>query len=220
MEFKLIKDLKRDQWAEEKLREVIAQLPNKVVSDIGSGWGYFQKRVENLSLTWQPFDYVQKLPEAILWDLNDPAPKGAKSPGFIVLLEVYEHLANPELGIKNISNHIANGGYLALSCPNPFYAKSKFTMLRKNQLYAFQPKHIGEHHVNVPLPHIIELYLKKYNFEILEKAVIDKHCAPKIKISLNSIKDYIKYILERMVSGNSVLGKGQTQVYFAKKSVK
>ncbi|MBZ9628910.1 class I SAM-dependent methyltransferase [Psychroflexus sp. CAK1W] len=218
MKFKLIKNLKRGDWAEEKLKIVKSSLPNEIVSDIGSGWGCFKNKVESLGLVWQPFDYVQKLPEATLWDLNNPAPETAKKPGFIVLLEVYEHLANPELGIKNIASHIADGGYLAMSCPNPFYAKSKFTMIYKNQLYAFQPKHIEEHHVNVPLPHIIEFYLKKHGFELLEKGVIDSHRLPSFKFSFNYLKDCTKYILEKIVGGDTVLSKGETQVYFAKKT--
>ena len=111
------KDLSRGQWAELKLSEVLNTIPNEVVSDIGSGFGWFKPIIENFHLQWQPFDYIKKHEETIIWDLNNPAPMGVKSPGFIVFLEVLEHLGNPELAIKNISNHIAEGGFLALTTP-------------------------------------------------------------------------------------------------------
>lgn len=217
MEFVFYKGLKRDEWSEQKLSSVKHTLPNTIVSDIGAGWGYFKKNVDKHNLIWQPFDYVDKIPEAQRWDLNNPAPKEAENPGYVNFLEVYEHLANPELGIKNISNHLVKGGYLALSCPNPFYVKSKFTMIFKDRLYAFQPKHLVEHHVNIPLPHIIEFYLENHGFKILEKAIIGEHYKPKLKLSVNGFKDWVKFVLEKVLGGTSIMSKGHTQVYFAVK---
>ena len=128
------KNIDRGQWADLKLAEVINDLPNKVVSDIGSGFGAFKATADKFGLQWQPFDYVRKIEEAIIWDLNDPAPENVKKPGFIVFLEVLEHLSNPELGIRNIAAHSEIGSYMALSTPNPFSAGSKINMLFKNNL--------------------------------------------------------------------------------------
>mgnify|MGYP003633820962 FL=1 len=215
MNFIFYKGLKRDEWAELKLKSVKQSMPNNIVSDIGAGWGYFEKNIEKHNFIWQPFDYVKKLPESILWDLNNLAPNDVKRPGFVSFLEVYEHLANPELGIKHISEHILDGGFLALSCPNPFFSKSKYTMIFKNNLYAFQSKHLVEHHVNVPLPHVITFYLEKHGFHILEKGIIGQRNIPKFKLSFNFLKDLVKYALEKLLGGRSVLSKGDTQVYFA-----
>ncbi|WP_185963422.1 hypothetical protein [Flavobacterium gawalongense] len=60
------KDLNRGQWAELKLNEVSNKLPNKIVSDIGSGYGWFRPTVEKFNLQWQPFDYISKIEESTI----------------------------------------------------------------------------------------------------------------------------------------------------------
>ncbi len=212
---KYYKHLDRGQWAELKLKEVLPALPNKVISDIGAGFGWFGPVVKKLNLTWQPFDYVKKIEETKTWDLNTPAPKDVKPAGGIIFLEVLEHLSNPGLGLKNLSVHLENGGYIFLSCPNPFFARSKITMLTKNQLYAFQPKHIEEHHVFVPLPHVVEFFLNNYNFEIVEQAIIGNLYKPKFELHFNYIKSLIKYFLECVLVLINPQAQGHTQGFVA-----
>jgi hypothetical protein len=210
------KSLNRGEWAEIKLREVIADMPNQVVSDIGAGFGWFGPKIKELGLIWQPFDYVRKIEGSIQWDLNEPVTNTVSKPGFILLLEVLEHLPNPELAIKHISEHIEIGGFIAITTPNPFYSKSKFSFLFKNQLYAFQPKHLIEHHVFVPLPHVVEFYLEKHGFEILEFGVLGGLKRPKFRFKVNYFKDLLKYFIESLLSGSKV-SKGDTQHFFARK---
>ena len=47
-------NLDRGNWAALKLSSVVDVLPNRVVSDIGSGWGWFRPIVERFNLEWQP----------------------------------------------------------------------------------------------------------------------------------------------------------------------
>lgn len=211
------KNLDRGQWAELKLSEVVSQLPNKVVSDIGSGWGWFKPIINKYNLQWQPFDYVKKIEESIIWDLNDSAPIVSQNPGFIVFLEVLEHLSNPEIAIRNISNHIESGGYMALTTPNPLSAESKFTLLFKNNLYAFQPKHLIEHHVYVPLPHIVKFHLENSGFEVLEIATIGKLHLPKFRFQFNYLKEMVHYSFLQMLVLFNPESKGHTQAFFVKK---
>jgi hypothetical protein len=211
------KNLDRGQWAELKLSEVVNKLPNKVVSDIGSGFGWFKPIANKFNLQWQPFDYVKKIEESTIWDLNDPAPIAIQNPGFIVFLEVLEHLSNPELGIRNISNHIESGGYMVLTTPNPFSAESKFTLLFKNNLYAFQPKHIIEHHVYVPLPHIVQFHLENNGFEVLETATLGKLFLPKFRIQFNYLKEIVHYSFLQLLVLFDQESKGHTQAFFIKK---
>ena len=149
MKMKNYKNLHRGEWAELKLSEVVDKLPNKVVSDIGAGFGWFRPVIEKFNLEWQPFDYVRKIEESTMWDLNNPVPEGMKKPGFVVFMEVLEHLSNPELGIRNISNHTESGAYMTLTVPNPLSAQSKVSMILNNSLFAFQEKHLIEWHVFV-----------------------------------------------------------------------
>ena len=211
------KDLNRGQWAELKLSEVVHKLPNEIVSDIGSGFGWFKPIVEKFNLQWQPFDYVKKIEESTIWDLNNQAPENKHKPGFVVFLEVLEHLSNPELGIRNISNHIESGGYMALTTPNPLSAESKFTLLFKNNLYAFQSKHLMEHHVYVPLPHIVQFHLVNNGFEVLEVATIGKLSLPKFRIRINYLKELTHYFLLQLLVIFKPESKGGTQAFFCYK---
>lgn len=211
------KNIDRAHWAELKLSEVVNTLPNKIVSDIGSGFGWFKPIVEKFNLQWQPFDYIKKIEESTIWDLNNPAPENSQKPGFIVFLEVLEHLSNPELGIRNIANHIEKGGYMVLTTPNPLSAESKLTLLLKNNLYAFQPKHIKEHHVYVPLPYIVKFHLENNGFEIIEQATIGKGGVAKFRFSFNYIKELIYYAFVHLLIIFNPESKGHTQAFFIKK---
>ena len=211
---KSYKNLDRGVWAELKLSEVVDKLPNKVVSDIGSGFGWFKPIIDKFNLEWQPFDYVRKIEEATIWDLNNPVPENMKKPGFVVFLEVLEHLANPELGIRNISNHVEKGAYMVLSTPNPLSAQSKINLLLKNNLFAFQPKHLVEHHVFVPLPHVVQFHLENNGFEVLEFATLGKAVAPKFSLTLNYIKSIIKFGFLKILVALRPESNGHTQAFF------
>jgi hypothetical protein len=211
------KNLDRGQWAEVKLKQVIDQLPNRTISDIGAGFGWFQPIAKRFQLEWQPFDYFSKINESTIWDLNNPAPENAIQPGFVVFLEVLEHLSNPELGIRNLANHIEKGGFMVVSTPNPYSAASKFSMVFKNCLYAFQEKHIIEHHVYVPLPHIVRFHLENSGFEILEMATIGKVLAPRFYFKVNYLKDLVHYFILKLLVLIKPESKGHTQVYFVVK---
>jgi len=211
------RNLDRGQWAELKLSEVIDKLPNTTVSDIGSGFGWFRPIIKKYNLQWQPFDYIRKIEESTIWDLNNPVPENKIKPGFVVFLEVLEHLSNPELGIRNISNHIEKGGYMVLTTPNPFSADSKFTMLFKNNLYTFQFKHLIEHHVYVPLPHIVQFHLENNGFRVLELATIGQLTMPKFSFKMNYLKDLIKYSILGLLVLFSPESAGHTQAFFVVK---
>jgi hypothetical protein len=182
-----------------------------------SGWGWFRPIVEKFNLEWQPFDFVKKIEESMIWDLNNPAPEDVKKPGFVVFMEVLEHLSNPELGIQNISKHIETGGYMVLTTPNPLSAESKFSFLFKNNLYAFQPKHLQEHHVYVPLPHIVQFHLENNGFKVLESATIGDLVFPKISFSLYYFKGLIHYVFLKLLVVFNPASKGHTQGFVAVK---
>ncbi len=207
----------RGEWAILKLDAVRSQLQSNIVSDIGSGWGWFKTPIVERNLIWQPFDYVKKIDESVQWDLNQSSPEGVLAPDFVIFLEVLEHLFNPELGIKNISNHIKKGGYMVLSTPNPLSARSRFHSFFKGQLYAFQPKHMIEHHVFVPLPHVVRYFLESNGFEIKEHVTLGGISFPKFKFGFNYIKDIIQYVILRSIAFCDPSSKGETLAFFVRK---
>jgi SAM-dependent methyltransferase len=163
----------RYEFVEQKLNEILPNTPTKVVSDIGAGFGFLEKIVLNLQGIWQPFDYVRKIEKSLIWDLNQPCPHEVKTPDVVVFLEVLEHLANPQLGLENIANHAQKGSFLVLTTPNPHSSVNTLHLLLKSNLYAFQEKHLDEHHVFTPWFHIVKFFLENLGYQVIEYSAID-----------------------------------------------
>lgn len=196
------------------LRKYITNAPNKIVSDIGAGFGHMKTEIESLDATWQPFDYVKKMPESIIWDLNNPAPQNVEKAGIVIFLEVLEHLDNPLLGIQNITNHMEKGGVLILSTPNPQSSKNTLSLFLRGSLYAFQEKHIVENHVFTPWKHVVYEFLKRNNLEVLEYAIVDTQYKYR---KTSSFKDWIKYKIESYIEYRNPLAKGTSYGLVAQK---
>jgi SAM-dependent methyltransferase len=183
------------------------QMPNNIVSDIGAGYGHMQQKVEAIGGIWQPFDYVKKMDYSIIWDLNNPAPSNVSKAGLVIFLEVLEHLANPLLGIQNIANHIEKGGILILTTPNPQSSKNRLNLLLKGTLYAFQEKHLEEHHVFTPWAHVVRHFLENTGFQILEYAIVDTAYQNR---KVTSVKDALKFYLEKLIESRNDKCKGMS----------
>ena len=209
---KIFKD--RAIFANEMLDKYYKTSPNTIVSDIGSGFGHMQNKIESLRATWQPFDYVRKIDKAIIWDLNKPCPIEAKNAGTVIFLEVLEHLGNPQLGLQNITKHIEVGGILILSTPNPSSSQNTVNLFLKGRLFSFQEKHLVEHHVFTPWEHIVRFFLEECGFEILEYASID------ISNSQNrnsNIKDIFKRKMETIIEKRNPKAIGMSYGIVARK---
>lgn len=210
-----IKEYKnRGVFAGEMLDKYFTLAPNKIVSDIGAGFGHMQAKIESVGGDWQPFDYVKKIENAIIWNLDSPAPDEAKIAGSVVFLEVLEHLANPFLALQNISNHIEQGGFLILTTPNPSSSKNTLSLFLKGRLYAFQEKHLEEHHVFTPWEHIVTFFLENCGFEILEYAIVDLSYK---ETRDTNFKDFLKRKIEQFIEYRNPKAKGFSYGIVAKK---
>ena len=205
----------RALFANAMLDKYFAGAPNTVISDIGAGFGHMKTKIESLHATWQPFDYIKKIDQTIIWNLNEEAPNGAKNAGLVVFLEVLEHLDNPLLGLQNISKHLDKNGVIILTTPNPQSSKNIVSLFLRGSLYAFQEKHLAENHVFTPWKHIVEHYLKMCGFDILEYAIVD---TAYIYQKPTSFKDWVKQKIERYIEHRNPLAKGMSYGIVARKT--
>jgi 2-polyprenyl-3-methyl-5-hydroxy-6-metoxy-1,4-benzoquinol methylase len=196
------------------LERYLEVAPSTIVSDIGAGFGHMQQQVERLGARWQPFDYVKKIPQSTLWDLNYPAPQKAEKAGIVLFLEILEHLPNPLQSLRFVSDHLLSGGLLILSTPNPQSSKNRLNLLLKGQLYAFQEKHLKEHHVFTPWEYIVRFFLEQVGFEIQEYAIVDT--AYRSRTPQNS-KDRLKKMAERIIERRDPKAKGMSYGLIARK---
>lgn len=214
METLIKKYVDRAIFANEMLDKYYPKAPNQIISDIGSGFGHMQTKIESLGATWQPFDYVTKIPESTQWDLNKKAPEQSNQAGTAIFLEVLEHLPNPLLSLQNIANHIEKDGYLILTTPNPQSSKNSLNLLLKGTLYAFQKKHLGEYHVFTPWEHIVKHFLESVGFDIIEYAIVDTTYQT---VRTTSLKGKIKRIFEKIIEKRNPLAQGMSYGIVAKK---
>lgn len=204
---KIISYTNRAEFANEMIDKYYGQVPNNFVSDIGAGFGHMRQKIESIGCFWQPFDCIKKMESSIIWDLNNAAPANTAKAGMVVFLEVLEHLGNPLLGIQNIANHIEKGGILILTTPNPQSSKNRLNLLLKGTLYAFQKKHLEEHHVFTPWEHVVRFFLESAGFEILEYAIVDTAYQNR---KVTSIKDALKFYLEKLIESRNDKCKGMS----------
>jgi 2-polyprenyl-3-methyl-5-hydroxy-6-metoxy-1,4-benzoquinol methylase len=130
------------------------------------------------------------------------------------MLEVLEHLPNPQRSLKNIAGHMEKGGYLILSTPNPQSSKNRLHLLLKGTLYAFQQKHMEEYHVFTPWEHIVTQFLKEAGLEVTEYAIVDTKYQER---KTTSLKDWFKKRIESFIESRSPLSKGMSYGIVAKK---
>lgn len=204
----------RHDFAKTMLEKYFPLAPNNTVSDIGAGFGFMKPLIEEVGGAWQPFDYIRKIDEATIWDLNKPCPDGAIKPGLIIFLEVLEHLPNPLLSIQNIANHIEKGAHIILSTPNPQSSKNIINLMFKGTLYAFQKKHLKEYHVFTPWEHIVIEFLETAGFEVIEYACVDTEYQTSKR---KGIKDKMKRIVERYFEKRNPKAVGMSYGLVAKK---
>lgn len=204
----------RATFANEMLDKYYSKSPNKIVSDIGAGFGHMKSKIINLGAIWQPFDYVKKIEDSIEWDLNNCVPENTTKAGIGVFLEVLEHLPNPLLSLQNIANHIESGGYLILTTPNPQSSKNRINLLLKGTLYAFQKKHLEENHVFTPWEHIVTCFLESVDFEVIEFSIVDVVYQNR---KTTSVKDWIKLRVEKIIERKNTKAVGMSYGMVARK---
>lgn len=74
-----------------------------------------------------------------------------------------------------------------------------------------------EHHVFVPLPHVVRYFLESNGFEIKEHVTLGGISFPKFKFGFNYIKDIIQYFILRTIAFFDPSSKGETLAFFVRK---
>lgn len=207
----------RGEFAQAMLDKYGEKVRTKVVSDIGAGFGFMEDPITERGFEWQPFDYYKKIDRSEIWDLNNSAPEGSRSPGIVLMLEVLEHLPNPLLAIKNIAHHLEEGGYFIFSTPNPASSKNRLNLLMKGELYAFGKAHLEEYHVFTPWKHIVEDFLKSAGMELLEYTAVDDNYR---RLKPRNIKEFIKFRIEKFIERKDPYAIGMSYGMVAVKKTK
>lgn len=168
--------LDRYEWASLKIKEVLNTQENilHTLFDIGSRDNVLKKYLDDQSLLiYKGFD-LDPLTDAERWDIEEPFPYTYSQTQIVTLLEVIEHLKNPGICLRNISNIVSPGGYLIMTTPNPKWSTSRLDLLFRGNLTCFTQSDLDfNHHVFTPWAHIVEKFINDAGFQIVEYVTLE-----------------------------------------------
>jgi SAM-dependent methyltransferase len=168
--------LNRYEWASEKVKAIADQNPdiNITLFDVGSRDNILKDHLLTAPILYKGFDLEPMEPATEKWNIEHPFPYSYPSPKVIALLEVIEHLSNPDLSLKNIGNLLKPGGYLILTTPNPQWSTSRLSLFSTGSLTCFTQADLDlNHHVFTPWLHVVEKLLTDAGFVIDEYVTLD-----------------------------------------------
>jgi hypothetical protein len=214
--------LNRYEWASEKIKIISDEQDSKQLSvfDIGSRDNVLNGYLQGRPVTYKGFDLDPITDSAEQWNVEEPFPYPYAAPQIVTFLEVLEHLNNPWLCLKNITNLIAPGGYLILTTPNPKWSTSRVDLLVNGRLTCFTQSDLDlNHHVFIPWVHIVEKLLTDSDLEIVEYVTLDgkTRIFDKKLTGGNIIKRLFSRIIKKYIESRDPSACGMSYGVIAKK---
>jgi hypothetical protein len=166
--------LDRYQWAAACANEFVPVAPGRNVADIGAGKGMMRDAVLSAGGVWHGFDLDPDHEQIKRWDLDLEPQQEWERPGAILFLDVLEHLNNPWLALRHLSDFLLPQGILLLTTPNPRWSRSRMSALVTGYPACFtQEDLIRNHHVFTPWPHVVERLLDQSGLDVLRYVTLD-----------------------------------------------
>jgi len=222
MELKGNLDLNRYEWASEKIKNISREQNGQDVSlfDIGSRDNILTAYLPVVPLSYKGFDLDPIDPVSEKWNIEKTFPYTYNPASVIALLEVIEHLNNPSLCLKNVSDILKPGGYLILTTPNPKWSTSRLNLFATGELTCFTKSDLDlNHHVFTPWGHIVEKILIDSGFEIVEYVTLDGKTKifDRTLLKGNILKKLIARVIKKLIESRDPSSCGMSYGVVAKK---
>lgn len=156
----------------EAVVNLFAALPKGKILDLGCGDGDYAKRLKDLGfdviagdIDVERFRYKNEI-EFKHCDITKEMPFPANYFGYVLLMEVVEHLRNPYVVMPEINRIIKNNGSLIMSTPNILNLKSRFRFLLEGAYEYFREPPLDQ--IKNPKEGIFNLHLVPYRYHELE----------------------------------------------------
>ena len=205
-----------------KIYEIVKNVTNKTLLDVGCGEGYVSRFFFDLDYKIKALDYSsfavknhnsKVCPFFIAGDVFknlDLIIESKEKYGIIILNNVIEHVLNPKNVLKKIHNILADDGILVITAPNDFSCLQK-ELLRKKYIY--------ERNWLAP-----PMHLSYFNLETLSNLV--EYCGYNIfdyyaeyPIDFDLLVDYTNYVNNKDVGKYSHLKRLRIDNFLCNQSI-
>jgi len=163
----------RYEVAEQFAQGIAKQSNRPLIFDIGAGPAPMKAPIEAAGARWTGFDLAPPRSDVLQWDLENPCPIAEKADAAI-MLDVLEHLFNPALCLRNVVDALKPGAEILFTLPNPQYSRGRVHFLAKGTMLSFCRSDLEiNHHVFVPLPHVVERLIVNSGLRLTDYFTID-----------------------------------------------
>lgn len=169
--------LNRFEWADKTVRKIISEYYQKAKPlhyDVGAGQNSLVKQLADETANGYSFDLFPFDDSIEQWNIESSFPYNYQPADIVTFLEIIEHLNNPWICMKNISEAMVPGSFLVLTTPNPGWSTSRISLLIKGFLTCFTQSDLDlNHHVFIAWPHILRKLLADNGLEVIEYVTLD-----------------------------------------------
>jgi SAM-dependent methyltransferase len=185
----------RYEFAAGYLADFSVGRPGAVVFDIGAGEAPMRKVAESHKLAWRGFDLFPSSPDIARWDLTrEPAPAAGEKADLVLLLDVIEHVFDVSRAMANVVDAMKPGGVAILTAPNPHWSRARTHHLLTGTPACFTQHDLDvNHHVFVPLRHVLTKLVKDHGLSIERYVTLDGNEAawPKSIVSPAAVAEWL-----------------------------
>lgn len=168
----------RYEFALEMTARYLRESPCSVVYDVGAGDGRLAAGVSELGGSWIGFDRDPRDSGVAAWNVDEPCPRPGAVAGLVLLLDVVEHLGNPQQAIARIADAMRPGATLILTTPNPRWSWSRLYGLIHGVPACFTELDLRLNgHVFTAWPHILSCMLDQAGLVVEEYVTLDEKSA-------------------------------------------
>jgi SAM-dependent methyltransferase len=164
----------RYEYALETARRLKSVISSNILFDVGAGDGRLKTKIEAAGWQWHGFDMAPSSSEVTQWNLMEQCPLRGRHAGIILLLDVIEHLGNPDIALRHIFEVLEPNGRLVLTTPNPLWSRSRIHALMHGNPTCFTQSDLDLNgHVFTAWPHILIKMLHDIRFDLEVYVTLD-----------------------------------------------
>jgi SAM-dependent methyltransferase len=211
-------DQSRYEFAATEACRLKPMLNSVIAFDVGAGQAPMRAPLEGFGYEWNGFDLFPAHEDIQLWDLTEPKSVEKKA-DLILMMDVLEHLFNPGIAMRHISDALLPGGRIILTVPNPKWSRGRISLLYKGYIDCFSQSDLDlNHHVFTPWPHIVSKLLDDVGLEIEKYVTLEGRTGfPRPNLSLHYPVSVAHALVNKLIEASDPSSCGMSYGFVARR---